>query len=155
MKLIPALLLAVVCCCQSPAQVRLTGKLETLSWMEGRWNRTNVKEGETAFEQWVVVSPHELKGVGVTLRGTDTVFVESLRIVPEGDDITYIAEVPHNDRPVKFRLTTLSDRAFVCENPDHDFPKKIAYTLEGEKLKAKISGNGREMEFEFVRKGMK
>lgn len=62
-----------------------------------------------------------------------------------------MADVPENQEPVYFKFTTLTDSTFVCENPDHDFPKKISYTLKENRLTALLSGGGREVEFLFER----
>ena len=75
----------------------------------------------------------------MTMKGKDTVFVEKLRIIAREGDLFYVADVPENQKPVYFKLTEVTDRSFVCENPDHDFPKKIAYLFDGKSLKAAIS----------------
>ena len=63
----------------------------------------------------------------------------------------YVAEVSHNPDPTYFEMTSISDNGFICENPDHDFPKKITYKLENGVLIATISGNGKEIAFVFKR----
>jgi hypothetical protein len=63
-----------------------------------------------------------------------------------------VADVPENKEPVYFKLTTITDHSFTCENPQHDFPKTISYIKDGIKLKATISGNGKSIEYLFDRK---
>jgi hypothetical protein len=87
--------------------------------------------------------------MGVTLQGTDTVFVERLKISIEGNEIHYIADVPENPEPVHFKFTAQSAHGFTCENPMHDYPKKISYLVEGNILKAQTSGDGKVQEFTF------
>ena len=123
-----------------------------LNWLVGTWNRTNAKPGRSGFERWDKTSPQELKGIGVNLQGTDTMFVEKLRIIVKDKDIVYVADVPENQKPVYFKLTEITESSFVCENPEHDFPKKISYQLEGNKLKAQISGNGKAIDYFFEKK---
>lgn len=123
-----------------------------LKWLEGTWNRTNNKPGKSGTERWVKTSSQELRGWGVAMKGSDTVFVEKLRILIKEDNVFYIADVPENEKLVYFKLTEISDSDFVCENPDHDFPKKIAYHLDGNKLKATVSGDGKSIEYLFERK---
>jgi hypothetical protein len=48
-------------------------------------------------------------------------------------------------------LTEITYTGFVCENPGHDFPKKISYHVEGHKLKAQISGDGKSVDYIFER----
>lgn len=122
-----------------------------LSWLEGSWTRIGMPQGKSGFEIWDTSSPFEYSGTGISLRGQDTTFVEKLRIVAKEDGVFYVADVPENQEPVYFKFTTLTDSTFVCENPDHDFPKKISYTLKENRLTALLSGGGREVEFLFER----
>jgi hypothetical protein len=122
-----------------------------LNWLEGKWIRTNVKPGKSASEMWKKISGTEWKGKGVTLKGTDTLFVEKLKLIAKEGNIYYVADVPENKSEVLFKFTELSNHGFICENPKHDFPKKISYQLDGSKIKAVISGDGKSMEFLFER----
>jgi hypothetical protein len=122
-----------------------------LDWLAGRWYRTNAKIGRTGYEVWKKNSDKEWIGKGIAMKGTDTLFVEKLKLVSKDGNIYYVADVPQNKSEVLFKFTELNDHGFVCENPQHDFPKKIAYTLEGNKLKAIISGDGKVMEYLFER----
>ncbi len=136
------------------AQSELTvtaGDFNKLQWLEGTWSRTDAKPGHSAREVWRKTSGDTYQGLGVSLKGQDTTFVEKLKIVVKDGGIFYVADVPENPQPVYFRFTSLTESSFVCENPAHDFPKKISYSLEGSKLKAAISGDGKEMSFVFVK----
>lgn len=131
----------------------LTAKdFERLQWLEGVWNRTGMKPGHSAHEVWEKSSAHEYTGLGVSLRGSDTTFVEKLKILLNNEGIYYVADVPENQQPVYFKFTSITDSTFVCENPDHDFPRKISYSLEGRGLKARISGGEKTIDFVFERK---
>ena len=129
-----------------------TDNFKKLGWLEGTWTLTNAKAGQSGHERWRKTSPVELRGYGVTMKGTDTVFMEKLRILVREDNLYYLADVPENKEPVYFKLTKIGDAGFVCENPDHDFPKKITYRLVGDKLKATISGNGKPSDYLFIKK---
>ena len=126
-----------------------TDKMKNLMWLEGTWSRLNNKTGQSGFERWTKSSSIELRGVGVTLKGTDTLFVEKLRILERDGDLYYVADVPENQKPVHFKLTNITSTEFVCENPAHDFPKKITYRRDKEKLTATISGDGKSVAFLF------
>jgi len=123
--------------------------LSTLEWLIGKWERTDVKAGQTSYENWTRNTPDEFVGIGITLQGIDTVFVENLKFVVDQDTVYYVAEVSHNPAPVYFRLTKFSQSGFVSENPNHDFPKKIEYRLDNNSLVAIISGNGESRQFHF------
>lgn len=127
-------------------------KLSDLAWLTGTWQRTNVKPGRTAVEVWKKVTATEMIGKGASLQGADTVFVEKLKIIVKDGTLYYVADVPENKEPVLFKFTELTSTSFVCENPNHDFPKKIAYKLEGNKLTATVSAGEKKMDFMFVKK---
>ncbi len=134
------------------AQSKMTNVNEDfkkLDWLIGTWNRTNTKPGRTGIERWEKTSSNELRGMGVTLHEADTLFVERLRIMIKDNAIAYVADVPENKKPVYFKLTDITNSGFVCENAEHDFPKKISYQLDGKKLKAQISGDGKVIDYLF------
>ena len=123
-----------------------------LSWLEGTWTRTNVKPGRSGTERWIITGDKELTGWGITMKGADTSFVEKLKLIVKDGNIFYVSDVPENHRPVDFKLTSIDDNGFVCENPAHDFPKKIAYRRDGKTIRATISGDGKEVAFLFERR---
>lgn len=122
-----------------------------LNWLVGAWTLTNARAGQSGYERWWKSSPFELRGYGVTMKGRDTVFMEKLRILVWEDNLYYVADVHENEKTVYFKFTEIGNRGFVCENPDHDFPKKIAYRLAGDKLNATISGNGKSTDYLFIK----
>lgn len=126
--------------------------ISRIEWLTGTWTRTNTKPGRAGAEVWTKKSTNELTGRGVSLKGTDTTFVEKLKIVAKDGKLFYVADVPQNNTETWFEFTSVSDKSFVCENPKHDFPKKIVYEIDGSNLKATISGDGKSMDYLFVRK---
>lgn len=124
-------------------------KLKKLSWLEGTWNRTNVKVGRTASERWVKTDRGDFQGWGVSMNGSDTSFVEKLKIITKDNEVYYVADVPGNKELTYFKFTEFTATGFVCEDPEHDFPKKISYQVNGTKLKATISGNGKSIDYFF------
>lgn len=151
-----AMLLTTVLCISGLVNTMLAqhanedfGKLD---WLEGTWTRTNVKPGRSAHERWQKISSSEWSGLGVTMNGSDTAFVEKLKLLIKDGNICYVADIVENKEPVYFKLTSISNAGFVCENPQHDFPKMIRYQKEGDKIKATISGNGKSVDYLFVKK---
>ncbi|MEQ9403007.1 MAG: DUF6265 family protein [Cyclobacteriaceae bacterium] len=145
MKLFATLIMLFV------GQLVFSQSVKDLKWLAAKWERVNVKAGQTAFEVWEKTGKEQLSGQGITLRGTDTVFIEKLSILMKEGDLYYVAEVSQNQDPTYFKITSASKDGFTCENPEHDFPKKIVYRLSGKDLTAVISGNGKEMGFVFRR----
>lgn len=150
-KLLPVLLLLLLNY-TAYSQEKIQKDFKKLEWLQGTWNRTNSKSGQTGTETWALVSPEKLTGKGITMKGTDTLFMEKLDLIIKDGHIYYVANIPGNSAPVFFKLTALSGNAFTCENPENDFPKKIAYKLQDKKLKATISGGGKSIDYDFVRK---
>jgi hypothetical protein len=130
----------------------IEAQFRSLKWIEGTWERTNVKPGMTANERWYISAPYELKGFGVTMKGQDTVFLEKIQIIVKEDNIYYVADVKENKEPIYFKLTTLTPSGFVCENPIHDFPKKIQYEQRDSGLTVTISSGNRSQNYLFVRR---
>ena len=134
--------------CQAPVAADIT----KLNWIAGDWNRTNVKPGSSGHESWVKISATAFKGKGITMKGTDTIFVEKLQLIAKDNKIFYVAETTDNKEPVYFVMTALTNNGFECENPAHDFPKKITYSNQGTAIKATISGNGKSIDYVFEKK---
>nr|WP_068886760.1 DUF6265 family protein [Pedobacter panaciterrae] len=146
--LIPAILLVTVIYSvngQSNPQ-----KFKDLEWLVGKWTRVNAKAGESGYETWTRISPVKLSGKGVTLKGEKPIFVENLEFKIKGNDIFYVVMVTGEKQPTYFKLTELNKDGFTCENPEHDFPKKISYKKTGNNVKATISGNGQSVDYNFV-----
>ena len=127
----------------------VTNDFAKLAWLEGTWTRTNIKLGQTGSERWTKISGTELSGLGLTMKGQDTISLEKLKLIVKDANVFYVADLRENKEPVYFKLTEISETSFTCENSDHDFPKKIVYQKDDKKLKATISGNGRSIDYFF------
>jgi Domain of unknown function (DUF6265) len=135
--------------CQTTSQPG-PSDLKKLNWLAGGWTRTNTKPGRSGHERWTRLNDAEWEGLGIALHGRDTTFVEILKIVLKDGSICYVADLVENKQPTYFKFTEITDHGFVCENPQHDFPKKISYQKTGDTtLKATISGDGRFVDYFF------
>ena len=123
-----------------------------LEWLVGEWRRTNITAGTSGLEKWASHSAVELQGSAITMKGIDTAFVEKTKLLIKEDHIYYVADVPGNNEPIYFKMVSINENEFACENSTHDFPKKITYTRNGNFLKATISGNGKSIDYYFERK---
>ena len=123
-----------------------------LDWLLQSWQRTNVRPGTSAFEKWEKASNKRLTGLGWSMKGSDTTFVEKLGIEAKERKLYYVADVPENPAPVYFLITEMNENGFVSENPEHDFPKTLAYQMREEELIVIISdGADKKMVFRFKR----
>jgi len=135
----------------SSAQENNRQKFKKLEWLTAKWIRTNAKAGHSGYEIWSKVSDLKLSGKGLTFNGNEIIFTENLEIIVKGTDLYYVVTLAGENKPVYFKLTALNDNGFTCENPKHDFPKKITYEREGDQVKAVISGDGKSVDYLFVR----
>lgn len=122
--------------------------MATLAWLEGTWERTDMSGEKKAFEIWKRTDDG-FSGIGFTMRGQDTTFVEHLRIVAKDGHLHYVATVDHNPGPVYFRMRDISEKGFVAENPAHDFPKRIGYERNGQTMTAVVSAGDQGFSVKF------
>lgn len=145
-------------CCNSPVQnenekVKGYDKLEQASWLLGNWQ--NISPQGSSTEIWTKENDSVYTGKSWFIKRTDTVSSESIRMIQTSEGMFYMPVVKNqnNGEPVKFTLTSSTGRQLVFENPAHDFPQKITYTLiNSDSLVAEISGsiNGKENAEQFA-----
>ena len=123
-------------------------------WLNGSWIRSNDEEGNSTYEHWMKNSAIEYTGLGYTLRGSDTIFKEGLRLIKTGED--WSLEVTGvNEDPTLFLIIDHSDNSFKCENKNNEFPKLIEYSVHNNILLAKISDEETEISFSFKKLPLK
>ncbi len=118
--------------------------LKHLTWLLGSWR---AEAGTRVIsEHWAAVSTETWEGFGETRAAAPggeaagaVVESESLRLVEMAGEVFYIAKVAHNLLPAAFRLGECGEGYAVFENPDHDFPRRIAYRLDGGRLIVEVS----------------
>lgn len=152
MKTIQIAIVALIVGCGHVAQAQSPSHIEDLGWLVGSWKRLNNKPGQAGNERWIIDPDIGLRGYGVTTKGSDTLFIEKMRIVPgDNNALYYVADVIENPMPVYFKITSVQQNDFTCENPNHDFPKRISYRRKLKTLQVTISGNGKSIDYEFVK----
>ena len=108
------------------------------------------------FETWKPARDGKtLEGFSFRVKGTDTVAMEQIRFIYEGNLFHYIPDVQGDQPPVDFKLTQHNAQSFVAENPQHDFPKIIRYKLirkeNADVIEASIEGDGKVIPYHFDR----
>jgi hypothetical protein len=133
-------------------------EIEKAGWLIGAW-QNNSPEG-SATEIWEKKNDSTFAGNSYFIVGVDTVSLETISLEQHGKELFYIptVKVQNAGQPVKFKLTSITDKNLVFENPLHDFPQKISYTkISDSYLSAEISGimegNQKSQKFQFVRVG--
>ena len=95
-------------------------------------------------ERWVKQSDNLLTNRSFKVKGNDTTWQESVRLLNEGSKVTYWSRVANENegKEVPFILTEAKDNRFTFSNPQHDFPQRIIYELVNkDSLHAWIEGN--------------
>ncbi len=131
-------------------------KTDELKWLVGTWT---IDTGQGfVVEKWQVLNDTTLSGKSVFVKsGNDTIPQESLELSYRKGQWTYISTVQgqNNNRPVPFKMIFSNGTEFICENPTHDFPQRIAYRRINHQLFASIEGkkNGRlkKDNFDFIK----
>lgn len=116
-------------------------QLADASWLLGKWEQ-KTKKG-TIYETWKSSSDSSYAGKSYLLKEKDTVVLETVSLLQKDGTLFYIPTVTNqnNNMPVSFKVTFSSDNKLIFENPAHDFPQKITYTLiSSDSLMAEISG---------------
>ncbi|WP_316821152.1 DUF6265 family protein [Pedobacter gandavensis] len=126
-------------------------KIQNLEWITGKWLRTNAKSGQSGYEIWTKSSDSKLSGKGVTLKGKEILFIENMEFQFKGKELYFVVSVTGEKEATFFKITELIPNGFTCENPQHDFPKKISYKRNGKYLKAVISGDGQSVDYNFIK----
>ncbi|MBK6682554.1 MAG: hypothetical protein IPG53_22435 [Ignavibacteriales bacterium] len=99
--------------------------LKKLGWLKGKWSRVTANVEQ--FETWNIISDSILSGEGYHIKSNNKKVTEKLTIKWLDKKLVYIADVPHNKKPVIFQNVVLNDTLAVFENKSHDYPNKISY----------------------------
>lgn len=114
--------------------------LTDIAWIAGCWEMTVAEKDLRISELWMKPAGGMMIGAGRTVKAGKTVDYEFIRIVDEADGIFYVAKPTANKEETRFKMIKSSAREVVFENPAHDFPQRVMYRLDGEKLHARIEG---------------
>jgi hypothetical protein len=129
--------------------------LAEIAWLSGCWELTVPEKNLQISEQWMKPAGGMMIGAGRTVRAGKAVDHEFLRIVEDVDGIFYVAKPTANKEETKFKLIRASANEIVFENPTHDFPQRVMYKRDGEKLSARIEGTRdgktRGIDFPYLR----
>lgn len=112
-----------------------------LSWMAGHW--CSEAQGRRIDEVWLPEAGGALHGLSRTVRGGKVESFEFMRIVSDGDTASFHVQ-PNGAAPTVFVMADRGDGWIRFGNPAHDFPNRIEYRRDGDRLLAWISGPGRD-----------
>lgn len=116
--------------------------IKKAEWLVGSWSNTSADE--TLTEIWQNINDSVFAGQAFVINEeNDTVFFEHIRLEETKGELFYIVTVPNQNegQAVPFKMTAINDSLIVFENPEHDYPQKIAYRkVNADSLVAEISG---------------
>lgn len=128
-----------------------TDDLDRLRWLVGAWSEK--KGAVETQEHWIAPQGGLMLGVNRTVRTAGKSSFEFLRIAKTQTGISYFAS-PGGRPPVEFPLIESKEDRAVFENPKHDFPQRIIYTLAKDgalhaRIEGTIGGKARSMEWRW------
>jgi len=121
----------------------------SLSWMAGSWVQDKGKT--VVLESWVGPNHGLMAAVNVSAWDTGKTSYEFLRIVDTAESMSYMAS-PSGREPVEFKFKEAIGQRVVFENEKNDYPQRIIYWRDGDKLGARIEGKlqGRDRSDEWL-----
>lgn len=149
-----ALSLLATTTCFAPDAPVAKARVDSLGWLAGTWETQSSSRNVT--EHWMPPAGGTMLGLSRTVAGGRTVEYEFLLLREDADGgLSYIAK-PSRQAEAAFKLIKVTGTELVFENPTHDFPRRILYTLKSAtNLVAAIEGtkNGqsRRIEFNYTR----
>jgi len=121
------------------------GAQPDLDWLAGYW--LSCEDGRDVSETWSTRRGGVILGYGVTT-GVQAFSFEQMRIeagLPGPEDMSFLAQPRGAETATAFRLVRSGAREAVFENPENDFPQRIIYGREGDRLIGRIEdAAGRE-----------
>lgn len=123
------------------------------AWLQGCWERTTGQR--TVEEHWMAPRGKTMMGMSRTVQGDRVVEHEFLILREQGDQLAYEAH-PSGQPSATFVSRTIDDKTIVFENPEHDYPQRVAYRLDGPDaltawIDGTMKGTPRRVEFAYTR----
>ncbi|NQX82462.1 MAG: hypothetical protein HRT66_10775 [Flavobacteriaceae bacterium] len=128
---------------------QVTESKNNFDWLLGKWKRNNEEQGKETFENWSKISDSKYTGIGYTMKDGDTIKQENISLIKSGNQWNLTVKVPEESQPIFFEMIDQKENSFVCKNDSIDFPNKIKYWKNKDKINASVSSSEMEIEFEF------
>jgi hypothetical protein len=136
--------------------------VKQFQWLEGNWKL----DGKEKYEKWQSINDSTIGGISYHYAKeehdedeTDIFFDESIRLVKRAVNFYYIPKVrgQNDGKEVEFKITSFTAKSFVAENPAHDFPQRIVYTVKDAThlhayIEGKYNGKTKRIDFRFTKK---
>lgn len=128
--------------------------ISDLAWLRGCWQTVPPREAEsdaTFTEVWIAPEAPVLLGYDYHEGEGEIQGWSQMRI--ESNGRPEFVDMPLGSFPVRYRLVDEeTDNRATFENPDHDYPTRIEYRREGNRLYRRVSRAGEDaQEFAYRR----
>jgi hypothetical protein len=117
------------------AQSAPRATVNDLGWMSGHW----VTADAAVEEDWTAPRGDVMLGTGRTIDAGALREYEFLRIQAGADGVPVYWGSPNGVTPVGFRLSGAGPSSATFDNAGHDYPQRIRYRRDGDRLVATIS----------------
>ncbi len=118
-----------------------------IEWLVGEWSGTNM--GNIVEERWLNASGGAMLGNSRTMLGASMLEFEFLCIAQRHGGLVYTA-MPNGSGATDFLLTKITATSATFENPEHDFPKSIAYVKSGDNVSVTVGGAAGQRSFTYT-----
>lgn len=121
--------------------------------LQGVWK---TDQGPLFYEQWHLQPDSILTGKGFTIKGKDTLILETMRLsINEGNWVYEAKASGQNEgQSIAFSLKEQSGSSWIFENLAHDYPNRIIYTFENDstlKARTENTAGNKVQDFHFKR----
>lgn len=127
---------------------RARAEAPDLGWLAGHWCS---EQGDRRVDEvWLPQAAGAIHGLSRTVAGGRIESFEFMRIEAAAGKTIFLAQ-PNGASATEFALVEQGAQHASFANPAHDFPNRVDYRRDGDRLHAKISGPGQEgpMEIPF------
>jgi hypothetical protein len=143
--------LAALAAQPSPAVAAGEGRPQPdLDWLAGYW--LSCEDGRDVAETWSERRGGVMMGYTITT-GRQAFSWEQMRIesgLPGPEDLSFVAQPRGAAAATPFRLVRAGAQEAVFENAEHDFPRRVIYRREGDRLTGRIEGaDGEGLEWHY------
>lgn len=134
------LLVTILSSCKNKETIEKV-EIKNVNWLLGKWESQTTDGNLT--ENWTQLNDSTFQAVSYFIKNKDTLHFENIKLEQKGNTLVYKAIVrgQNDNKAVSFKMTLDTLHKLVFENPKHDYPQKITYTLiNKDSLVASISG---------------
>ena len=138
---VAVLFLAVAQPAAAPQAASALVDISSLDWLAGCW--TGTSGARSVEEHWMKPAGGTMFGMSRTVAGDKTLEFEFLELRQQGTGVSYIAR-PSGQPQASFQWVSGTRTSARFENPAHDFPQVITYTVNPDgSLLARIEGTSK------------